>query len=459
MPIETIPGTDIRYHLVSLDDKGSERTDDPDGRMSDRIKAALRAEQPTDVFVFIHGWKGTCRRRDTSTPRGCRTLMQQTGDLVRARAGRPGFVPLLVGLHWPSLPFGDESLRPGASFAVGADGPLKRDRRSRAADRRYAGRTCGLAHDLRSRAERRLRARHIAGGRGGGLPHPRSRIGDASRRRRWRSRCRSRSLRSGCRVCRGQRRRREFRRRRGVRRRCFRRWCNCPFWKMKDRAKRVGEAGGFALLSALMHASEDRDVRFHLMGHSFGCIAASASACGPPNGEVAATLAVDRAGAGRVVVVVVLRRPAGLETSPATSGDSPPGRSWRARSSRRAPNTTWPWARCIRWPPAWRAKSRSRQASCRSTAASARSGFVAVGWRLRISRPAPRMPRTTSARGASTTSTATTSSAKVVRLPVLTAISRDRKSVIWSGPRPWEGVKSEASGLGHGYPHWKAIPM
>lgn len=53
---------------------------------------------------------------------------------------------------------------------------------------------------------------------------------------------------------------------------------------MKERAKRVGEAGGFQLLSSLMQA--DDDVRFHLMGHSFGCVAASASACGPANAKL-----------------------------------------------------------------------------------------------------------------------------------------------------------------------------
>lgn len=55
---------------------------------------------------------------------------------------------------------------------------------------------------------------------------------------------------------------------------------------MKSRAKRVGESGGFVLLSSLMQASADRDVRFNLMGHSFGCIVASASACGPSNAKL-----------------------------------------------------------------------------------------------------------------------------------------------------------------------------
>jgi hypothetical protein len=53
------------------------------------------------------------------------------------------------------------------------------------------------------------------------------------------------------------------------------------FWKMKDRARRFGKGGGNALLGALQRAAGDRSVRFHLMGHSFGCIVVSAMLSGP----------------------------------------------------------------------------------------------------------------------------------------------------------------------------------
>ena len=56
MTIETVPGTTIPYYLVTFDAKGRERDDDSDGRMSERVLQALRDEQPSDVFVFIHGW-------------------------------------------------------------------------------------------------------------------------------------------------------------------------------------------------------------------------------------------------------------------------------------------------------------------------------------------------------------------------------------------------------------------
>ena len=50
------------------------------------------------------------------------------------------------------------------------------------------------------------------------------------------------------------------------------------FWKMKDRARIFGETGGNALLRKLQDAAPR--ARFHLMGHSFGCIVASATVAG-----------------------------------------------------------------------------------------------------------------------------------------------------------------------------------
>jgi hypothetical protein len=52
------------------------------------------------------------------------------------------------------------------------------------------------------------------------------------------------------------------------------------FWKMKDRASKFGESGSFELLRQLQNAS-DGEVRFHLMGHSFGCVVMSATLSGP----------------------------------------------------------------------------------------------------------------------------------------------------------------------------------
>ncbi|MGC9526750.1 MAG: hypothetical protein ACP5D7_14545 [Limnospira sp.] len=54
------------------------------------------------------------------------------------------------------------------------------------------------------------------------------------------------------------------------------------FWKMKKRACTVGESGGFQLLQQLQQAAPP--ARFHLMGHSFGCIVVSAMLTGHNGG-------------------------------------------------------------------------------------------------------------------------------------------------------------------------------
>ena len=50
------------------------------------------------------------------------------------------------------------------------------------------------------------------------------------------------------------------------------------FWKMKDRARQFGETGAHQLLASLQLAAPN--ARFHLMGHSFGCIVVSAMVSG-----------------------------------------------------------------------------------------------------------------------------------------------------------------------------------
>jgi hypothetical protein len=55
------------------------------------------------------------------------------------------------------------------------------------------------------------------------------------------------------------------------------------FWKMKDRARIIGETGGRQLLLDLQSSvPTNRNVHFHLMGHSFGCIVVSSMLQGSP---------------------------------------------------------------------------------------------------------------------------------------------------------------------------------
>src|SRR5687767_12439621 len=113
MPFLTIPGTDERYALISFDKNGAERTDDPDGGLfSARILTQVRQDPPSHVFFFSHGWKGDLEAAKDQYDRWIKAMLDRTAD--RAALGA-GFKPLWIGLHWPSLPFGDETFG-GDSF-------------------------------------------------------------------------------------------------------------------------------------------------------------------------------------------------------------------------------------------------------------------------------------------------------------------------------------------------------
>ncbi len=56
------------------------------------------------------------------------------------------------------------------------------------------------------------------------------------------------------------------------------------FWHMKQRALLFGETGADQLLESMQQTTKGRDVRFHMMGHSFGCIVVSGCVKGPDTG-------------------------------------------------------------------------------------------------------------------------------------------------------------------------------
>ena len=132
MPIETSSDGSLKYHLIAFDANGVERTDDPDGLMSQRVADALAQESVTDVFLFSHGWKGDVPSARDQYDAWTAAMAGRGPDIERMRQRRPGFHPLLVGLHWPSLPWGEEAFGP-ASFAL-TDKPVE-DRVEQAAQR------------------------------------------------------------------------------------------------------------------------------------------------------------------------------------------------------------------------------------------------------------------------------------------------------------------------------------
>jgi len=83
MGFETIPGTSDQYALLSFDDNGRERTDDPQGvggLLSKEILARVAREQPSHVLFFIHGWKGDVAAARDQYNRWIGAMLRLTDD-------------------------------------------------------------------------------------------------------------------------------------------------------------------------------------------------------------------------------------------------------------------------------------------------------------------------------------------------------------------------------------------
>jgi hypothetical protein len=116
MPFRTIPGEETRYGLITFRPDGAERLDDPEGGMSERLLDIARDDGITNVFVFTHGWMGDVPAAIDQYDRWIRAFDSSSASRQRAAEVFSGFRPLFIGLHWPSLPWGDEEIA-NASFA------------------------------------------------------------------------------------------------------------------------------------------------------------------------------------------------------------------------------------------------------------------------------------------------------------------------------------------------------
>ena len=283
MPTQTSPAG-LKYHLIAFDASGNERTDDPNGKMSDKILAALHAEPVTDVFLMSHGWQGDVPSALRQYNAWIDAMAKCTDDRAAIARARPGFHPLLVGFHWPSLAWGNEELGGGGNVSFGAPGEspvddLVEKYAERLADTpaaRTALRTViesALNNIAPDELPSEVRAAYITLNAEAGLaagdvdgdpsadraPFDPDRVYEAEQQGvsfGWPS---LGGLLAPLRTL--------------------------TFWKMKDRAKAVGETAGFRLLAQIQQASPK--ARVHLMGHSFGCIVVSSTLAGPGgNGQL-----------------------------------------------------------------------------------------------------------------------------------------------------------------------------
>lgn len=283
MPFRATPSGD-RYGLLCFDASGAERTDDPDGwmgRLSLRVIDDLSPPSAvTDVFVFCHGWKGDIAAAIDQYDRWFGAFDDRHADRAAMTARRPRFHSYRIGVHWPSLPWGDEELGVGpVPFAPGAslvdlyaerlgDRPGLRQALAvvvQAADRTPDAVRLPLDAERAYREIDRLMAE--VGASGPAAPP------DADRepfdpQAYFEAAQEERSFGLGSWDLGG----------------ILAPLRQLSFWKMKQRALTVGEGGMHDFLRTLQASFDGRDVRIHLMGHSFGCIVVSAMACGPEGG-------------------------------------------------------------------------------------------------------------------------------------------------------------------------------
>jgi hypothetical protein len=295
MSVEHSPQHDIAYHFVAYDADGRERPGQH-GLASAELAEAAERERPTDVFVFSHGWNADPRGATDQYGHWVDAMAARTSDREQLRSRIGGFRPLLAGLHWPSKAWADEDLT-GMSYAVGdtqetaaptshADDPdsdpisrLVAEYAERLGDSpnvRDAIRTIfesalkdaappTLPDDVRNAYEQLDASIGLAQDGEGAAPGDDRKPFDAEETYQTAllmdvadplsfSGFSLGGLLAPLRVL--------------------------SFWAMKSRARSFGETGASELLGRLQDAAPG--ARFHVMGHSFGCIVASAAIAGKP---------------------------------------------------------------------------------------------------------------------------------------------------------------------------------
>lgn len=281
--IQTVPNTNGPDFLVLYNETGKEQRRTNGTLVSADIVRELKDRSITDVFIFCHGWLCDIDDAKTQYDSWVKAMMKKCdGDLRAMRKARPNFRPLLVGLHWPSLPSGNEKLR-----AIQAQGKTTREQqfqsdfdfykkqfpntpRARAALRKILTaaqdpppkelpKELSLAFKaLQTEAEPRTRGVKVPAEEYGAPFNPDKLYKEIQAENRGP-------------LVQAADNRSRWQRMLDV----------LSFWRMKERALLIGETGAYQLLNSMQQATKGRDVRFHLMGHSFGCIVVSGCVKGP----------------------------------------------------------------------------------------------------------------------------------------------------------------------------------
>jgi hypothetical protein len=287
MPIRTVPNTDGQnYYLINFDSDGKERAADDGGVLSQALLEKLKNQPVTDVFIMSHGWLGDIDDAKAQYDKWMANMWGCADDLVAMKQKRPSFRPLLIGMHWPSKPFGNEDAGGAFAFETAETGE---DVVGAAVGEQIA--LFNASDEIRPQLETIYKA-YQALDTPDALPaevrdaylqiNQKLGIGAEDREAFDPEAIYQNSLEADqeqddlanfgggfswgdllapLRVL--------------------------SFWRMKDRARSFGESGANDLMRKMQQATAGRDVRFHLMGHSFGCIAVTAMLTGASEAAMA----------------------------------------------------------------------------------------------------------------------------------------------------------------------------
>ncbi|SOE96054.1 CHAT domain-containing protein [Burkholderia sp. D7] len=246
-------------------------------------------------YPNCHGWKGDVPAAIEQYDLWVAATGAAEGDLARIRQNTADFAPLIIGLHWPSLPWGIESLpeaapAPASATLSAAGGGSSRtvaqiaaaivntEAAKRAIETVLAEADTAKSANLTLRmheaymtlfAQTGLRADGVNGRPGFDQERfdPQAIVNDARKERPAGKEADSRVLGIADEL----------------KDALLSPLRQLSFWAMKDRARRFGETAGHWLLDEVQLAAPK--ARVHLMGHSFGCIVVSAMVAGPRDGS------------------------------------------------------------------------------------------------------------------------------------------------------------------------------
>ncbi|MCC5639228.1 hypothetical protein LC593_26070 [Nostoc sp. CHAB 5844] len=298
MPIQTVninttTTASLDYYLIAFDANGNERLE-TDGFISQKLVNILATQPITDVFFISHGWLGDIPAAKQQYNNWISAMAYSSADIQKIQELRKSqnqeFRPLLIGLHWPSKPWGNEDLnaKPASFDTSGselneiidqyaqdvADTEVAREalRTIFAASIEYSLPPETLPPEVNQAYEVLIKEASLDN------DETDSESFDLKPEAIYQSLLAEEEQTEEISFAVGdtpQSRSNKF----------LDVLQYVSYWKMKQRARDIGQTSGFNLLTQLQKAAAET-VRFHLVGHSFGCIVVSSIVAGKKDSQL-----------------------------------------------------------------------------------------------------------------------------------------------------------------------------